>query len=262
MDFSEAEEPAPISLDPLVAAARVLFERAEHNLPSERRAASPASYDAAAFADTLRAAAQIPAMQFTLMADWPAATRALLPAVVTDAAAGPAWAPVLAWLLLRDLPCHNCSSELFDHFHLRGVLAEIFTALGLQGDDIWRAAARVRLLLEHGTTPEQTFASPAFWAEPDVRWLCGVNESDGVTWFNKEQFEEMWGWLQLPELVAIAERKLSAGDSNVSVELKIAAAGEFAAEAGFQLDAFLTLWKARTAEPEVAIPAVSGSFAD
>ena len=254
---STAPEPAasaPISLESLEASARVLFERAEHNLPAERRSVPGgkqlAAFDADAFATTIRAAAKLPEMQRTLMADWPAATRALLPIAAADAAVGPAWAPVLAWLLLRDLPCLGCRVELFDHLHLRGVLAEIFTSLGIQGDAIWRAAARVRLLLEHGKTPEETFASRAFWAEPDVRWLTGINESDGITWFNKEQFEEMWGWLQLPELIHIAERKLSAGESTVAVELKIAAAGEFAAEAGFQLDAFLDLWKARTEELE------------
>jgi glycosidase len=257
----EAEEPTPISLDPLVSAARVLFERAEHNLPAAHRADAPATFNAAAFEAAVHAAAQLPAMQLTLMADWPAPTRALLPAAVPDASAGPTWAPVLAWLLLRDLPCQGCLVQLVDHFHLRGVLAEIFTSLGLRGDDIWRAAARVRLLLEHDTTPEQTFASPAFWAAPDVRWLCGINESDGVTYFNKEQFEEMWGWLQLPGLIAIAERKLSAGDSTVAVELKIAAAGELAAEAGFQLDAFLALWKERTAESESAPIPTQGTFA-
>ena len=43
------------------------------------------------------------------------------------------------------------------------------------------------------------------WADPDVRWLAGVNLAAGVTYFNKQQFEELLTWLQLPMLIEIAQ---------------------------------------------------------
>ena len=39
---------------------------------------------------------------------------------------------------------------------------------------------------------------------PDVRWLAGVNQAAGITFFNREQFDELLTWLQLPALIQIA----------------------------------------------------------
>jgi glycosidase len=255
-----APEPWPVEhhLNRLMEHAGLLFERAAHNLPAERRNGKhPLAFDPALFAKQIHAAAQLPSMQRTVLSDWPVATRTLLPSIGPEWAIGQSWAPVLAWLLMCDLPCTGCRVELFDHLHLRGVLADIFTSMGMQGDAMWRSAARLRILLAHPKSPEETFGSAAFWAEPDVRWLCGVNESDAVTYFNKEQFEEMWGWLHLPVLIDIAERKATAGDSSVGAEIPIALAGQFAAEAGFQLDRFIALWRTREGdeEPEPSVEA-------
>jgi len=92
-----------------------------------------------------------------------------------------------------------------------------------------------------------------------VRWLAGVNESGGKTYLNKEQFEELWGWLQVPVLVAVAERKASAGSSRVEVEIPIAAACETAREAGYELGKFLELWGMRDGRETVSAeePSVS-----
>ena len=68
--------------------------------------------------------------------------------------------------------------------------------------DAWRASARVHLLLAQEDDPTKLIpTTKLFWQDPDVRWLAGVNESDGNTWFNKEAFEELIVWLQLPALV-------------------------------------------------------------
>ena len=38
----------------------------------------------------------------------------------------------------------------------------------------------------------------ALWRDPDVGWLTGLHESDGVSYFAKEPYEALMWWLQLP----------------------------------------------------------------
>jgi glycosidase len=178
---------------------------------------------------TLRAI-RLPAMKSELTPDWPVAATSLLPFSDVERGAEPTWAPVLAWIVLRSLPWQGDRVASFDQSHTRMVLAEIFSALGMHGDAMWRAAARVRLLLEFADLPCEAIDSESFWNEPDVRWLAGVNDSDGKTYFNKEQFEELAGWMQLPELI---------GPKPTS-EL-VAAACKRAQEAGYELGRYLEL---------------------
>jgi hypothetical protein len=189
-------------------------------------------FDAAALRLRLLAAAHLPAMQAGELSDWPATTLKFLPAIGPDWAMRQAWGPVLAWLLLQAMPSDATCPVLFDQLMMRAALAESFGALGIPGDDVWRAAARVRILIAFPEKPSQTIASDAFWAEPDVRWLAGANDADGETWFNKEQFEELVGWLQVPSLVA--------GEA-VDVELVC----EKAEAAGYNLALFLELSRAK-----------------
>ena len=228
-------------LDGLLAQADVVFARVVEKLP-EAEACKVQSSAKSGYLELLPAIAQIPGMQSTLIADWPATTRALLPAEEPEWRAEQSFAPVLAWALLEGVPMRCSRSVVFDHLHLRAALGEAFAAIGLQGDAMWRAAARVRVLLAHPKSPRETIESKAFWADPDVRWLLGVNASDGKTYFNKEQFEEMWGWLQVPVLVAAAVRKASAPGAIVDVEIPIATACQLAADAGYEVDSFLKLW--------------------
>jgi len=161
-----------------------------------------------------------------LALDFPKAAR-YLPG---DDSAGDArddlWVPVLAWVMLHSLPSEH-KAALFDKLQLRSALAEIFATFGLHGEDAWRAAARVRLLLAQEDEPvRMKTGAKDFWAEPDVRWLTGVNESQGATYFNKEAFEELVVWLQLPALVAgasqnttVEEAFLAAKASGYNVEM-------------------------------------------
>jgi hypothetical protein len=36
---------------------------------------------------------------------------------------------------------------MFDEFHLRSALAEVFSSVGVEGENVWRMAGRVRVLL-------------------------------------------------------------------------------------------------------------------
>ena len=125
--------------------------------------------------------------------------------------------------------------ELFDRLRLRTPLAEAFQATGLEGEEGWRAAARLKILLmvEAGAgkqpvaqqtaaaksdsnklsraaealAAEATSSTPtakpsdasripaSFWQDPDVRWLTGYNEAEGHSYVNREQYEELLWWL-------------------------------------------------------------------
>ena len=76
---------------------------------------------------------------------WPKTARKVLPSDSPGTSGTAVWAPVLAWSLLHGLPLDG--ESMFDRLRLRHALAETFHALGLSGEDGWRAAARVRFLL-------------------------------------------------------------------------------------------------------------------
>jgi hypothetical protein len=126
--------------------------------------------------------------------------------------------------------------SLFDRLELRSALADIFASLGMEGESKWRAAAQVRMLL---SAPATSVRTEAFWSDPDVRWLAGVNTSSGVTYINREQFEELLAWLQLPALIKIAQQKSGQAKSIAELEAAFASTCEAAHDAGYQLDAFI-----------------------
>jgi hypothetical protein len=136
-------------------------------------------------------------------------------------------APVAAWLILREL-----MPEAFDQLLLRVGLAEIFADMGFHGEDAWRAAARVRLLLSFSVNEKDVLHSRELWNDSDARWLASVNEAEGKTYFNKEAFEELAAWMQTPSLL---EGTLSAVKG--AAELK--ALSTEAREAGYELGKFL-----------------------
>jgi hypothetical protein len=158
---------------------------------------------------------------------------------------------------LRSFPTQDNWAELFEKLHLRSALAEIFSSMGMEGEDTWQAAARVRVLLVHaGVSPEvltePLMHSEAFWADPDVRWLTGVNISSGKTYFNKEQFEEMLSWVQLPALIEIAQQDADPSHALGGAEAAISKACRAATEAGYDLDIYLSLLSSDRVEKPTA----------
>ncbi|MGI4758752.1 MAG: alpha-amylase family glycosyl hydrolase [Janthinobacterium lividum] len=99
------------------------------------------------------------------------------------------WAPLLAVAALRSLPAHG---NVVDALQLRPSLAEIFSELGIGGEDAWRAAARVQLALDSAD-----LTSESFWHSGDVQWLSAVNEHQGVRYINREALEQLLHWLAL-----------------------------------------------------------------
>ena len=112
----------------------------------------------------------------------------------------------------------------------------------------------MRVLLSEPATKPNAIRSAAFFDDPDVRWLAGVNQSEGNTWFNNEQFEELLTWLQLPVLIEIARSEPGKSQAAqlaaiAAVEKSVAAARAAAAAAGYNLDRYLAPPKPAPAGP-------------
>jgi hypothetical protein len=206
----------------------------------------------------LRGAAQLPALAQTFSSDWPAQSRPVLPGIATVTRQERTWAPILAWTVVRSLPeyCNPNGDrvELFDRLLLRTALAEIFSSMGMEGESSWQAAAEVRLLLCTSAITPDAIRSQPLWAEPDVRWLAGVNQAGGITFFNREQFDELLTWLQLPALLQIVQTKSTQAESSkiefvlpgsaqptgiAEIERSVAAARKSAHGAGYNLKKYL-----------------------
>ncbi len=183
---------------------------------AEARVRTVEAHTAAAKSDPLEnrdaGLARLPLLARRFARPWPRTAQAVLP---TDQSNERLWAPLVAWLLVDALASNKLRAiESFEQLHLRAALAEIFRSLGIVGEDAWRAAARVRILLAHresdeaastsALAKEDLLASDEFWADPDVRWLTALNESNGITYLNQECLEEMAWWLQVPQMVEIA----------------------------------------------------------
>jgi glycosidase len=189
-------------------------------------------------------ATRLSILEDTFAADWPVIAR-LLPDSEQS------WAVVVAWVAVGSLPWKSERVAIFDRLQLREALAEIFSSLGVEGENMWRAAAKLRVLLLHADAPE----AEAFWNDGDVRWLAGVNESNGVTYVNKERFEDLIDWLQLPTLLEIAEQDYSGAQEGVlEVEAAVEGAREAVKNAGYKLDAYLKSGAWDLAEEAESLP--------
>jgi hypothetical protein len=223
--------------------------------PEPKSASTPApkARSAPSYADTVRetafAATLIPSLAQSFTIDWTAEARRLLPGRKPGTPADHAWAPLLAWIVLRSLPFQGDRVALFDRLELRWALADIFSSMGMEGEAKWRAAAQVRMLLAEPTAKPVLPRSEAFWANPDVRWLAGVNTHSGVTYINREQFEELLAWLQLPALIQIALQETGQPKAIAELESAFAAACEAAHDAGYRLDTYIASAKPQPSKP-------------
>jgi glycosidase len=193
-------------------------------------AAAPAnpSLLRAAFRERLRSAMRIPALEALFPAPWTVAARRMLPSPSPQLTATAMWGPVLAWcvleLLAESIDAENSdlmALELFDRLRLREPFAQLFAALGFEGEEAWRVAARVKvgLLIGAGVGQAETAESsapdgeasasspvlwPSLWLDADVRWLCGVHQAEGHDYLVRERYEELLWWLLMPSLLRLA----------------------------------------------------------
>ncbi|HEY3628222.1 MAG TPA: alpha-amylase family glycosyl hydrolase [Terracidiphilus sp.] len=247
----------------------------------ERRQAHPTRPESLApvYRKCLRNAMKLLSVEALMASPWPTAARRVLPASSPEVEGTALWGPVMSWCLLQMVAeavdganIQRTAGDLFDRFRLREPLAQAFQGMGLEGEEGWRAAARVKLLLlmESGAgreTPSakeksdsklaaaaEALASEAFsaaspatsqpippsmWQDPDVRWLTGFNEADGHSYVNREQYEQLLWWLALPELLKLAN--MAAPTRAAAADIKRSIDGAMAAmkKAGYRVDLLL-----------------------
>jgi hypothetical protein len=112
---------------------------------------------APAFRERLRTALRLPAIEGMFPAPWTVAARRVLPSASPQRTATAMWGPVLGWCALELLAesidveaAEHVALDLFDRLRLREPFAEAFAALGFDGEEGWRVAARVKVLLLTG----------------------------------------------------------------------------------------------------------------
>jgi glycosidase len=112
---------------------------------------------APAFRQRLRAAMRIPSAEALFPAPWTAAARRVLPSPSPQFTATAMWGPVLGWcaleLLAESIDAENperAALDLFDRLRLREPFAQAFAALGFEGEEGWRVAARIKVVLLTG----------------------------------------------------------------------------------------------------------------
>jgi glycosidase len=142
-------------------------------LPSEERPSAPLINPGLlgpAFRETLRAAMRIPVVEALFAVPWTAAARRVLPSPSPQRTATAMWGPVLGWCALEllaesispDSP-ERKALDLFDRLRLREPFGQAFSTLGFEGEDAWRAAARIKVLLLNGASPAEEK-----WVETDL----------------------------------------------------------------------------------------------
>jgi glycosidase len=237
---------------------------------AEKDGAGAAKSDEAGGSDdravvTSAAAVRLPWMVLKYPEALQAAARYVLPSNDVRIPAAQTWAPVMAWIALRELPTPAAALALYDGLRLRHALAEVFSAVGVHGEQAWRAAAQVRalLLMNQFGSCSAAVRSAEFWNDADVRWLTGIHgEVHEPEYFTQEGFESFVCWLKLPDLIAIAEG--SAVQTKAAQDVTAVAANlVYAAKvAGYEVHRFLDVLRTgdlkKRREPEIADLSVAG----
>jgi hypothetical protein len=245
------------------------------------------------FTQLLRAAMRIPAVEELFPQPWTAAARRMLPSRSPQFTATEMWGPVLGWCALQLLAesidpeqPERTALDLFDRLRLREPFADAFGALGFEGEQAWRVAARIKVLLlaaagvgqeqkpaaaahfkapraakPHSPgvpglasetwegTPESAIPkaphgtvalAPALWLDPDLRWLCGVHESEGHLYLIRELYEELLWWLLMPSLLRLAGETAPSRAAVEELSKTVAAALASAEAAGYRIDALFS----------------------
>ena len=102
--------------------------------------------------------------------------------------------------------------------------------------------------------------SEEFWHDPDVRWLIGINATvENEEYFNQESFEALVCWLQLPELIRVAEHLSFPAKAANEVAATVSNLASTARRASCNVRFFLDLLSAGNAKDESDTSTESGT---
>ncbi|HEY0794558.1 MAG TPA: alpha-amylase family glycosyl hydrolase [Acidisarcina sp.] len=113
------------------------------------------------------------------------------------------------------------------------------------------------LPLDDFDSQQLTIRSPALWVDADVRWLTVLHEAEGISYFQKEGFEELAWWLPLPALLGAATNRGADPGVISSCRSDVEEALEAAALVGYRLDPFLA--GLGSASPDHEVPQTTGT---
>jgi hypothetical protein len=88
--------------------------------------------------------------------------------------------------------------------------------------------------------------SEEFWHDPDVRWVAGISDSAGKEYLNREQFEALICWLQLPALVEISKGPAPFSQAVNEIAATAVIVTRAAESTGYDLRLFLNLLRTKT----------------
>jgi glycosidase len=187
---TEFLQQAWLSGEPYLGVAQKAYgaRLATENQPAPvSKPAAPAS-QWQSFDNCLRSAMRMPAVESLFASPWTAAARRVLPCSSPQLTSTAMWGPVLAWCSLQLLASsidsrHSArvALDLFDRLRLRAPLAHAFAALGFEGEEAWRVAARIKVLLlvKAGVgTPKESEVQPVVQSPGDVRRSTNQAQQD------------------------------------------------------------------------------------
>jgi glycosidase len=158
----------------------------------------------------------------------------------SDPKAVAVWATILGWCAVdamadayEDPLREKTAVRLFDGLRLREVLAGILSAAGLQGEETWRSAARLRACFVKSVNAWQTLS---WLRDPDIAWAIGVHEHEGTSYVVKEHLERFLWFTSLPVLLDHALDEVTGGEGIAKLQLHIEGHLADVAAAGYQAD--------------------------
>jgi hypothetical protein len=191
--------------------------------------------------DRLEASLRLPVLYGRIARSWAAEAHSVLPfGEASHATSAVVWRTVLGWCAVEALgrlqsPAHPeaAATAVFEALRLREPLAQAFAFPSAPGDEHWRSAARVRAAFAHSSPT----SAPLSWIhDPDVAWLIGVHQHEGVGYFNKEDFERLLWWMALPDLLDIAREEHPDLGKLDTLREEIAERAHVAARGGYKVE--------------------------
>ena len=240
-----------------VAKGKVAVESASSSSAIPDKKPEPSSVKHDACSQLVSASLRLPTLLAAFPSEMSTAARKVLPGETPNRSNRHIWAPIVAWLAVQALPAGIAPLSVYDTTNMRKALADTFSSLGFENEAAWRAAAKVRVLLkltEKGS-PATRLGDEQFWSDPDVRWLAGYHGEFEREYFDREQFEELLCWLQLPAFMDTAGSASSSADC-LSAALELSQIGP---KTSYKVRALLQMLDSRTprAKPGLSFAAPS-----